>query len=185
MLKYLGFLFFITLGFFGCKSNLEKVNTLIDKSALDTEKADSVTLLYSNNGNIKAKLQSKTFIHAMENTVPYVEMKDGLIITFFDDQQIVTSILTAKRGRYFEANNNVLLRDSVVVTNAKKEELLTEELVWNEQSKMFFTEKAVTIKTATQIIYGDGMEANQDFTHYKILNPKGIIAINKSKVPLK
>jgi LPS export ABC transporter protein LptC len=185
MLKY----FYILIAFLcvvsSCKSNLEKVNTLIDKSALDTEKADSVTLLYSSNGNIKAKLQSKTFIHAMDNTVPYVEMKDGLKITFFDAMQVTTSILTAKRGRYFETNNNVLLRDSVVVTNAKKDELLTEELVWNEQSKMFFTEKAVTIKTATQIIYGDGMEANQDFTQYKILNPKGIIAINKNKMPLK
>jgi len=41
----------------------------------------------------------------------------------------------------------------------------------------------VRIITASQIIYGDGMEANQDFTHYKILNPKGIIAVKKGAIP--
>jgi LPS export ABC transporter protein LptC len=177
--------FLICIQLFSCKSNLEKVNTKIDKSALDTEKADSVTLLYSNNGQTKAKLQAKTFIHAMENTLPYIEMKDGLKITFFNAEQAVTSVLTARRGRYFENNNNVLLRDSVVVKNVKNEELHTEELIWNEQSKLFYTEKAVRIQTATQIIYGEGMEANQDFTIYKIMNPKGIISINKNKMPMK
>jgi LPS export ABC transporter protein LptC len=167
-----------------CKDSFQKVNGKIDKSVLDTEKADSVTLFYSNNGFLKAKLQAKTFIHEMENTQPYVEMKDGLRITFYDANQQVTSTLISKRGRYFEKNNNVLLRDSVVVTNAKKDMLQTQELIWNEASQKFFTEKHVTITTATQIIDGDGMEANQDFTYYKILNPTGIISVNSSKVPM-
>jgi LPS export ABC transporter protein LptC len=168
---------------FSCKGNLEKINAKVDKASLDTEKADSVTLFYSNNGLMKAKLQAKTFVHAMENAEPYVEMKDGLKVTFYDANHEVTSMLTARRGRYFEKNNNVLLRESVLVTNNKKEELHTDELIWNEKSKLFFTEKAVRIITASQIIYGDGMEANQDFTHYKILNPKGIIAVKKGAIP--
>ena len=180
------FVYYLLILFFSinaCKDNLHKTNTVVDKSAMDTEKADSVTILYSNKGKLKAKLQAKTFIHVLENTEPYVEMKDSLKMIFFGDNKEVTSTITALRGRYFEANNNVLLRDSVKIINNKNEELHTSELVWNEASKQFFTEKFVTIKTPTQIIFGDGMEANQDFSYYKILNPKGIIAIKKDKIP--
>jgi LPS export ABC transporter protein LptC len=170
--------------FYACKSNLEKINTIIDKQEMDTEKADSVTVLYSSNGTVKAKLQAKTFVHVSENTQPYAEMKNGLKVLFYDANHSVVNTLTAKRGRYFEKNNNVLLRDSVFVKNSKNEELRTEELIWNEQSQLFFTEKHVTITTATQIISGDGMEANQDFSHYKIINPTGIISINRGSVPM-
>ncbi len=166
-----------------CKNKLQKVNTKLDKSSLDTEKADSVTLVYSNNGYRKAVLQAKTFVHETQGSQPFVEMKDGLQINILDADNKVTSHITSNRGRYFEKNNNVLLRDSVKIINAKKEVLTTDELIWNEESKLFFTEKMVTIVTATQMIIGDGMEANQDFSRYKIFNPHGVIAVKKAGLP--
>jgi lipopolysaccharide export system protein LptC len=71
----------------------------------------------------------------------------------------------------------------VVVTNAKNEQLNTEELVWNEKLQKFYTEKFVKISTPTQVIYGDGLESNQTFTQYKITNVKGIIGVNKNSLP--
>ena len=47
----------------------------------------------------------------------------------------------------------------------------------------FFTEKDVRITTTTQILYGTGMEANRDFTWYRILNPKGSVDVEKGEVP--
>jgi hypothetical protein len=57
-------------------------------------------------------------------------------------------------------------------------------LVWNEKIQKFYTEKFVKITTPTQIIYGDGLESNQNFSEYKIINIKGIIGVNKSSIPL-
>jgi LPS export ABC transporter protein LptC len=165
-----------------CTSKLNK-SSAFDKSLLEAEKGDSVTILYSTNGYVKAKISSKTFVQQdanQSNTEPFIEMKDGLKIIFFDEVDSVSSILTAKKGRYFTNNKNILLRDSVQVHNKKKEELYTDELIWNEKSKLFFTEKNVVIKTTTQVIYGKGMEANQDFSKYKILQPNGIIAVDKA-----
>jgi LPS export ABC transporter protein LptC len=111
-------------------------------------------------------------------------MKNGLKMEFFDDSLKSSSTLTAKYGKYFEQNGNVLVRDSVVIFNNKKEQLNTEELVWNEKIQKFYTEKFIKITTPTQIIYGDGLESNQNFSEYKIINIKGIIGVNKSSIPL-
>jgi LPS export ABC transporter protein LptC len=105
-------------------------------------------------------------------------------VEFYNDSLQVQSTLTAKYGKYFEQNGNVLVRDSVVVTNLKKEQLNTEELVWNEKLQKFYTEKFVKITTPTQIIYGDGLESNQNFSEYKIINIKGMIGVTANSLPL-
>jgi LPS export ABC transporter protein LptC len=162
---------------------MKNIKTTLNRSMLNTERADEVQIIYSKEGHTKAQLFTKTFNH-IQNTIPtYIEMKNGLKVEFYDDTLKVLSTLTSKYGKMFEDTGNVLVRDSVVVTNAKNEQLNTEELVWNEKLQKFYTEKFVKISTPTQVIYGDGLESNQTFTQYKITNVKGIIGVNKNSLP--
>lgn len=151
---------------------------------LNVERAEEVTIIYSKDGSTKAKLFTKNFKHIQNTDPSYIEMSKGLKVEFYDDTLQVQSTLTAKYGKYFEQSGNVLVRDSVVITNIKKERLNTEELVWNEKLQKFYTEKFVTITTPTQIIYGDGLESNQNFSVYKITNIKGMIGVTSSSLPL-
>jgi hypothetical protein len=41
------------------------------------------------------------------------------------------------------------------------------------------SDRFVKITTAEEIIFGDGFEANQDFTRYRIFNVKGRITVKK------
>lgn len=166
-----------------CENDLKKIHSTLDRSLLNQEKAEGVVILYSKEGHTKAQLFTKTFSH-IQNTKPsYVEMRNGLRVEFYNDSLQIITTLTAKYGKLFEETGNVLVRDSVVVTNDKKEQLNTEELVWNEGAQKFFTEKFVKISTPTQVIYGDGLESNQTFTEYKITNVKGIIGVSNNVVP--
>lgn len=178
------FLLAMMILFSACKNDMKKIQETIDRSMLNTEHADSVTIIYSKEGSTKAQMFAKTFNHVQDAKPPYIEMKQGLKVLFYDDSMQVQSTLHAKYGKYFEQNGNVLVRDSVVVYNIKKEQLNTEELVWNEKLQKFYTQKFVTITTPTQIIYGDGLESNQNFSDYTILNVKGIIGVNKSTLPV-
>jgi hypothetical protein len=56
--------------------------------------------------------------------------------------------------------------------------LSTEELNWDPQKQIVFTDKFVVIETPTEILKGEGLEANQNFTKYKILKPTGVFSIN-------
>lgn len=169
---------------FSCKHDVDKIKDQIDRSLLNTEHADSVTIYYSKDGFTKAQLFTTTFNHVQDAKPPYIEMKNGLRVIFYNDSMQQQSTLTAKYGRYYEHNNNVLVRDSVVVRNIKNEQLNTEELIWNEKLQKFYTDKFVKITTPTQVIYGDGLESNQNFSDYSIIHVKGIIGVSKSKLPI-
>ncbi len=167
----------------GCKNDPKEINALVTKGAQQEDKAEDVTIIYSDNGHVKMKLYAKEFVKNDVAKPPYTEMRKGLKVEFFDDSMKVESTLNARYARYYEKQNNILIRDSIVIVNKKGEKLNTEELVWNQSAKKLFTEKFVKITTPTQVIYGDGLEANEDFTWYRILNPKGIVAVDKKEIP--
>ncbi|MEZ5046888.1 MAG: LPS export ABC transporter periplasmic protein LptC [Chitinophagaceae bacterium] len=167
-----------------CNRDIEKAKGILNTNELNTDIAKDVTIFYSKDGDTKAKLATPVFKHMLKANPTYVEMPKGLVAHFYDENKNPTTKLTAKYGLLYEQTNNVLVRDSVVVSNIKNEKLETEELIWNEKLQRFFTDKFVKITTPTQIIYGDGLESNQTFTSYKIMNVKGIIGIQKNQMPL-
>ena len=108
-------------------------------------------------------------------------MIDGL--QFFNDSGELEHVLTADSCRYYELQGNILVWGNVQIVSTKGEQLNTEELIWNQSIQKFFTEKPVKITTGTEVLYGRGMEANQDFTWYQILNPTGSVQVKKGEMP--
>jgi LPS export ABC transporter protein LptC len=166
-----------------CKNDPKEIEELVGKNTVQEDRAYDVTIIYSENGKTKTKIWSKEFVRNDIAKPPFTDMKNGLRVEFFNDSLKVESTLTAKYGRYYEARGNVLIRDSILVVNKKGERLTTEELVWNQSIQKIYTEKFVRIQTPTQVIYGDGLEANEDFSWYQIKNPKGVVQVDKSEMP--
>jgi len=162
---------------------MSEIHALVDKNNMQEDRALDVTILYSEDGQVKARLFSKEFIRNETARPPFTDMKQGLKVEFLNDSLRIESTLTARYARYYERQGNVLIRDSVVVVNKKGEKLETEELIWNQEVQQFYTEKPVAITTATQTMWGDGLEANQDFSWYQIRNLRGVMRVEKDKVP--
>jgi len=166
-----------------CKNKTSEIDDLVGKMNFTEDKAEEVVIIFSENGKVKGRLFATEFIINEHAKPPFMDARKGLRIESFDDSTQLQSTLTAKYARYYVRQGNILIRDSIVVVNRRGERLATEELVWNERLKKFYTEKFVRIKTPTQVMYGDGLEANQDFTWYKITNIKGVMQVNKGDVP--
>lgn len=67
---------------------------------------------------------------------------------------------------------------NVVVQNFDtKDELNTEELFWDPNKEIFYTEKFVTIVSDGEIHTGNGLTADQNFETYTIHDPKGSLTI--------
>ncbi len=77
------------------------------------------------------------------------------------------------------------LRDSVLVKNILKGDTLhCQELIWDQKTERFYTDKAVQIhKKGGTIIYGIGMEAPQDFSGYTIFQVTGPLAVPQNGLP--
>ena len=183
MIKFATLIVAIVFVTSSCQQDSLTVEDIKKAYEIKQERGEDVTILYSENGYTKAKLFAHTFLQKNDIEPAYTEMKDGLQVDFFDENTEIKSTLTAKYGRYYESKGNVLVKDSVVVKNAKGETLNTEELIWNQKLEQFYSEKFVKVTTPTQVIFGDGLEANQDFSEYQIKNVRGTIMVDKNQVP--
>jgi LPS export ABC transporter protein LptC len=89
--------------------------------------------------------------------------------------KIESTTLKADYGVRYETSKRMEVKYNVEVVNANGEKLNTEHLTWNAITKKIYTDDFVKITTKDQVIWGDGMEADQDFSDYQIKNVKGEI----------
>ena len=167
-----------------CENNPQTVDQLNSKR-LGVEEAKNVDINYTLGGRAKAKLRSP-LMYRVQDTLPYVEFPKTLHVDFYNDSTAaVDSRLDALYGKYYESQSRVYLRDSVKVINIKGDTLYCDELWWDRAKKdhEFYTEKAVRIRTKTQIIFGIGMDAKQDFKDWHIIEPKGFLNVPSSQFP--
>lgn len=166
-----------------CTNKLEDLPPDAHELNLQNDQAEDVKIIFSEKGLVKAVLTSKLFIRNDQAKPPYADFKNGLKVEFYNANHQVESTLTARSARYFTQEEHVVVRDSVVVINKKGEKLQTEELVWNQKMERFYSQKLVRITIGNQVSYGDGLEANQDFTWYRITKQRGSIPVENSDLP--
>lgn len=141
------------------------------------EEINDVRLLYSEAAMLKVRLKTpKQLRYANDNrTYP----KPVNIVFYGPNGEEVTT-LRSDSGRYDKAKDLYTVMGNVVVINREKQEkLLTPVLNWNPVTKKVFTEKQVTIisQLTGEKLYGMGLDANQDFTNYKIRKPTGVFNV--------
>ena len=166
-----------------CTNDPKEIDALTGDHNLKEDIAHNVTIIYSENGQAKVRIYGTEFVRNDFAKPPFTDIRKGLKMEFFDDSLKLESTLTAKYARFYEEKKSVLIRDSIVVNTRKQEEIRTEELVWNQNVKKIYTEKPVQIKTPTQTMYGDALEAEEDFSLYQIKNLRGSMQVDKSEVP--
>lgn len=184
IIRSTGVLIAVAVIFNSCENDLSKLPGNEALKELDADRASEVTFLYSENGKTKARLYTKEFIGNDNARPPYIDFKKGVKMELFDENLQVESIVTAKTARYYNKDGNVIAKDSVVARNIKGEKLQTEELIWNRKLEKFYTDKFVRITTENQVTWGEGLEANQDFSHVIIENQRGSIPVNSSDLPV-
>ena len=178
-LPYL-FLFF-AFSFSSCVNDLEEVAAIVDSPIeLPSETGDDVRIIYSDSALVKVVLTAKHLERYIGDN-PRIEMTQGVHVRFFDGGGNVTSELKSKSATNHQKTGLMEAREDVVVVNTKKETLNTEHLVWNKEKKTIITEEFVKITTEDEVIFGHGLESNQDFTKYRIKNIKGTINIEDAK----
>ncbi len=179
------FLFFVSL--FSCENNIDEVNlvTSVSQQNLPNESVKNVEIIYSDSARVRAKLKSVELNRYSTAKKPYMEMPKGLEVVFFNEHRKQQTKLTANYGIGHENGNNIQtmeVKNKVVVINEKGEMLETEHLIWNTLTKKIYTDEFVKITTKDEILMGNGLEAEQDFSEYEIKNVKGRIAVKDEEL---
>jgi len=175
---FLTSLSFLAIVFFSaCENDIATINLITSKSQLPAKSGKDVEIIYSDSARIKMKLISPQVDH-YTGKKPYIEFPLGVTVEFYDKDMNVTSKLQSKYAIRRENEKVMEAKQNVVVTNEKGETLNTEHLIWDEQKDRIYTEEFVKITTKDEILFGDGLESNQEFTKYRIKNIKGTISLH-------
>ncbi len=171
---------FYALAFFvlsSCSNDPAEVLATADKLLPSTERGRDVTIIYSDQGQVKMQLKSDRVFRSMTQN-PYMEFIGSVRVVFYDPMLQPTSTLDAQYAIRYEETQLTIIRDSVVVVNEQGEQLNTEELTWDPVQKKIYSDKFVRIRTADEILLGTGFESDQEFKRYRILNPEGTLTIH-------
>lgn len=161
-----------------CENNVTEIESLTNQEEVPVTKGRNVEWIYSEKANVKIKITTPLMEEYGEEN-KYIEMTEGIKVLFYDSLLHVASTLTSNYAIHRVSKRIMEAKDDVVVVNDKGEILNTEHLIWLEDSSKIYTKEFVKITTEDEIIMGEGMEANQDFTKWKIHNITGTINIKE------
>ena len=163
----------VLLSLASCHAN-ESTKPVIYEGPL--KEAENVVMHRAEHDKVKMILRAKKVQEFLNGDR---EFPEGIYIEFFDLTGAKTSTLRANSAHYFKQENRWKGQGKVEVFNIEKgQQLHTEELFWNPSQRKIYTDKFVTIKDQTDVIYGTGMIANQDLTNYSIKNIKGTLGVD-------
>lgn len=168
--------------FTGCENSREEIEQLTYETIeLPASTSKNVHLNYSDSAQIKIKLFAPVLDQYSTKDQPYDLMPEGLTIEFLDSLGNVEAQVIANHAIHYPKLNILELSNDVRVFNVDGDRLNSEHMVWNSKTQKITSDDFVKITTGDEIIYGDGFEANQDFTGYKISHIKGTISIDEEE----
>ncbi len=172
---FLTILFFL---FWSCKNDVKDVIALTKHYRYPEVRAIDINILRSDSAKLYFQLFANEMIQYSNNDKPYILFPSGFYSKHFDVYPVVESSIKADWAKYFVNEKLWLAKSNVVAVNSEGEKLFAEELYWDQDKKIIYSDKYVKIQTADEIIFGDGFEADQDMEHYKIKKVKGTVYIN-------
>src|ERR1044072_2148712 len=138
----------LLIGFVSMMSSCENDPKVVDdlyKKQIAIEEAKNIESYMSQQGKVKAKLTAPYMLRYQADS-PYIEFPRTLHVDFYDDSTNIERLLDAKYIKYVEYNNEVLLRDSVIVKNIRSGDPLRTQELWVDQDKQeFYTTKPAHI----------------------------------------
>ena len=162
--------------FVSCKSDLDTIQALTQKDESPIESGFEVEMTYSEHAQIRMVLKAPR-MDRYGGEKNYIEMPEGISVVFYDSLMNVTSTLTANYAINYLENDLFEARNDVVVVNEANEKLNTEQLIWDQTKGIIYSEKFVKITTSDEVLFGNGMEADERFSSWEIKNPRGTFSV--------
>ena len=107
------------------------------------------------------------------------DFPEGIYIESYEVDGTKTSTVVADRGHFDQEENKYTAEGNVMVENLESGETLkTEILYWEPRKKEIYTDRYVEVASQEEVIMGEGLTAQEDFSSYRILKPTGSFSVN-------
>lgn len=151
---------------FSCSNNTKEVRDFLASKNLPVSIAKNAFHVYKDSGRITSKLITPLlYDFSNRKQHPYNEFPKGIEIVNFEGKDSVT--ITGDYALSYSKTLISEIKGNVVVVNPKEHsKLKTEQLFWDQKTNYFFSEKAFTLTTLKDTIYGVGFECKENLSKY-------------------
>jgi len=158
-----------------CSFDLETINKIIDAETEPDLTFENFETLHFDSARLQMRMISpvvKQFSSASEQRQ---EFPEGLHVWLYENSGEVSTEITAKWAKRNLETNIWEARDSVVVINADGRVLETEQLFWDANEAILYSERYTKITQSDgSWASGNSFRALQDFSRYTLDNSSGI-----------
>lgn len=170
------------LALVSCENDSKQIDALTKKVILKDE-AKNITSFLSQGGILRARLTAP-LMWRMETDSFFVEFPKSLHVDFFDSLKIIETRLDAKYGKYFESQNKIYLKDSVLIRTNTGATLLCEDLWFDQNLDKFYTDRKViyndSLAGIRNYIGEKGLDATKDFKDVRFKASSGNVVLKDS-----
>ncbi len=173
----------IIIIFTSCENDIRTIRKWDYYEEIPTEVGTNVEMLYSDSLQVRVKVFAPHLVRYGGQDVRE-EFDQGIEVDFINSNLNSSSRLTAKKatkktitikdekGRT-KREPVVIIQDSVVLVGNGGEMMITEELIWFEESDRLASDKFVTIIRPDEVIYGNGFDSDKEFERWRIRSVTG------------
>ena len=170
---------FSLIVFDSCENAEEKISNFIDSENLAIEQLTNSEIIYTENGHLKVKVLSKS-MERFSDKEERIELSGGVHFDFYKlDSTNTKSVLTCEKATINHTTNIMIANNNVVLKGSDGKELKSEQLIWDKDKNLVYTESDIIIQTEDEIISGVGFKSTPDFTEYEIKKAKGVFNLEK------
>jgi LPS export ABC transporter protein LptC len=161
-----------------CANDMETINKYIDTEVEPDLTAEKIELFYSDSARLQMKLSApivKDFNTANEKRR---EFPKGLHVWYYEKNGELKAEITANWAKHYIETDLWEAQSNVVVTNSEGRKLESEQLFWDPQKGIVYSEKYTKITNPDgTVATGNKFNAKQDFSEYELLRGKATIVL--------
>lgn len=133
---------------------------------LPDQEAWNTTIYLSRHGRQEATIRAGHRLYFSDTNVTV--MDGGIYVEFYEEDGSLTSTLEAEQGEIDGLTHDLRVRGGVIVHSTERGTLETDSLTWINAVNLIETDAAVRLTGVTDVITGDGFEADPGMREYII-----------------
>lgn len=158
------------------------VDNDVENLKIPTMSTRNVSTLISDSGRTQYRIVAPLWEVYDYVEEPYWRFPEGLYLRKFDRQMRVIATIAADSATYFSAKKLWRLDGRVEVTKEPREVFLSQQVFWDQNKGIVYSDSFIHIENATHAMEGYGFTAKQDFSGYRITRPLGVFPVDREKL---
>jgi len=173
----------VLLTMLSCANDMAVINKFIDAEIEPDIFGENVEILYSDSARLQMKMVTPLMKEYSSATEQRREFPQGLHVWFYEKTGELKAEITANWARHDLITEIWEARNNVVITNIEGRKLETEQLFWDRQRGIVYSEKYTKVTSQDgQIATGDKFTARQDFSSWKLIQGRATIILQDEEI---